>query len=124
MAPNIVRAVIVSAVFMLAYMILAPFGLGWVVIMAFITYLAFSLYWASRQVSVKDEDDGERHAGRVGGDTLRRLRERGARLSKDDPAERTRQERERARQEADCGLTHEERVKFHDIIQNLNDDRA
>lgn len=127
MATNIVRAVVTSLGFMIAYVLLSPLGLGWLVILAFLAYLGFSLYRVAQQVSPEEEDDdGERPMGRsVGGETLRRLRERGARPSRSESVEeRDRQARERARREADCGLTHEERVRFHDIIQRLNDDKA
>ena len=116
----VTRATITMAVFALAHAALTPVGLGWVAILAFIGYIVFSLYQASQQIVAEEGVDPPPEDQAESQWPLIRKRERG----KSAPEERLGQERERARREADCGLTHEERVRFHEIIKGLNDDRA
>jgi hypothetical protein len=123
MTPSMSRMIVVSLAFMVAFMVLSPLGLGWSIVVAYLAYLGFWLYRTSQRSASTENDSGERVQQDAQTDAvwpLKRMRERGKSTAED----RQRLEQERAHREADCGLTHEERVEFQGIIEGLNDDKA
>ena len=87
---------------LIGYMILNAIGLGWVAVLAVgIAIALFALRLISRP------PDGQAGAERGGAS---------------EAVQRARQRQEDAHREADCGLTHEERVRFQNIVENLDGD--
>lgn len=120
---NLKRSLLITLGLLLASVLLAPFGLGWLPVLVGVVLLACSLYVAT-QGSREMPDEADRDLGDSREDPQERrfaARMRGQRRGEDE-AERRRQARERAQREADCGLTHDERVQFQSIVQNMNED--
>ena len=87
---------------LIGYMILNAIGLGWVAALAVgIAVALFALRLMSRPA------DGQAEVERGGAS---------------EAVQRSRQRQEDAHREADCGLTHEERVRFQNIVENLDGD--
>lgn len=118
MSPNIKKTIISTAVYMLAYFTLSLIGLGWVVIVVFIGHLALSLTRYLRSQA----KPGETNGGVLGG--LRALTTQTPPERRKDVSEEALKARERARKEADCGLTHEERQRFLQIVQNIDEGKS
>lgn len=123
---NLMRSLLISLGFMVAWAILTPLGLGWMVTLAFIGamgYLVLRLLQTTSQQREADsnvEGGGERGEAEDGPGVLDRLKGKTSR-KEDERASRAQEARARAQQEADCALTHDERVKFQDIVKGLND---
>lgn len=119
---NLKRSLLITLGLLLASVLLAPFGLGWLPVVVGVVLLACSLYVATRgSREMPDEADRDLDDSREDPQERRfAARMRGQRRGEDE-AERRRQARERAQREADCGLTHDERVQFQSIVQNMNE---
>lgn len=119
---NLMRSLLISLGFMVAYAVLSPLGLGWVVTVAFVAFIGYTLWRIFGQRTGSDpsataDDAGESEER---GGFLERMR--GKKDHRDEEyACRAQDARARAQQEADCALTHEERVRFQDIVKGLND---
>ena len=121
---NLMRSILISLGFMVAYALLRPLGLGWLVTLAFVGvmgYLILRLLQTANQQTrstAPDDSGGDETDEREG--FLERMK--GKRAHGDEErTTRAQEARARAQQEADCALTHEERVKFQNIVKGLND---
>lgn len=122
------RSVLISIAFMVAHAILNPFGLGWLVILVFLVFMTISItrllksQQATRPAESKEEDrDGENPES---GNLVQLLRARLDHLKnsgqlEDDP-DATKPPKAKP-QDADCALTHQERVEFDRMIQRMGD---
>ena len=121
---NLKRSLLITLVLLFASILLAPFGLGWVPVLVGLALIGYSVYSMVRGTSLLSEAT-ERPSGDEGEDDPQErrfaARMRGQRRGEEE-AERRRQARERAQREADCGLTHDERVQFQSIVQNMYED--
>lgn len=122
MNSGIKKALIALGAYVVAYIILAPLGIGWLVTLCFLGgVIIYSLTRDSRKSEAEaTPEHAQQNAEAEAAWPPRWKRGR----TKPTAEDRQRQERERAQREADCGLTHDERVRFHDIIDGLNDDKA
>lgn len=122
------RSVLISLAFMVAHAILNPFGLGWLVILAFLVFMTVSIIrlLKNRQAILSAENREEDRDGEnpEGGNLIQLLRARLDHLVKtgqldDDPD--TPVAPKAKPQDADCALTHQERVEFDRMIQRMGD---
>lgn len=124
MTPNIRRSIFFTLGLMVASVLLSPLGLGW---LPFVVGAVIVAYVLIRHAGLLQQGSGERSADTgaatqsAGGGLAGRVRGQKAREAAE--AERRRQAREQEQQEADCGLTHDERLEFMRIVQNMEDDR-
>ena len=126
MGINLKRSLLISLGFMVAHILLRPLGLGWVVTVLFLGFIAYSIMrvlQAKNQQSEVDpsaaEQEGTEDAGERDGfmDRMRGKKDRRG----EEQVSRAQEARARAQQEADCSLTHEERVEFQNIVKGLNE---
>lgn len=124
---NLMKSLLLSLGFIVAHMLLRPFGLGWLVTVAFIGCIAYMLWRAFQSKNQQTEDtpssrdnspSNEEAAERKGfWERMRDKEDHG----EDARTRRDQEDRTRAQQQADCALTHEERVKFQDIVKGVRD---
>lgn len=114
MNPQITRALLATAALTAAYVFLSRFGLGFIVIVALVGYLATLAIRHLRS----------RPAG--GSAPLSDVRSwlaktpNGQEAPRSQGAEETQARRERERREMDCGLTHQERELFREIVRGAD----
>lgn len=125
MNPSLKRSLILTLGLMVASVILAPFGLGWVPFVVGLGILAYSLFRRGGIFHRSESGDNSEHKRQERPtdqeDRGFAARVRGQRRGMDE-AERRRQASERTQREGDCGLTHDERTRFQDIVQDMNRD--
>lgn len=116
MTPNIKRSILFTLGLMVASVLLTPFGLGWVPFVVGIGLLVYSLARLARSTSSQSE------AGAASRGLFARKQGSGAERHREAQERAEQERRERAQAEADCGLTHEERVRFQDIVRDIGAD--
>lgn len=123
MTPKFARALAITFALMTASLILAPFGLGWLPFVVGLGLIFYSLLRNGFFLQAGDDSvpGGEEEQVESPGARRRAARLRGQQRGMDE-AERQRQARERARQEGDCALTHDERMRFQEIVQGMDRD--
>lgn len=117
MSFNIRRAVIITGLLCVAWVVLTPMGLGGLVAVAGLVILGVGLYQFTQHLRAQEDADES---------SLPRWLRSGQNSESADEDEdeahvRAAEERERFRREQDCGLTHDERLEFEQMIRKMKD---